>query len=52
MFGLQKVYEDETLKALSPEKLGLDLLENRLNEMDLYLTSVVVIFQILQIETS
>ena len=39
MFGLQKIYEDETLKAFSPEKLGLDLLENRLKEIDLYLTN-------------
>ena len=38
MFGLQKLYEDETSKAVSPENLGLNLLENRLKEINLYLT--------------
>ena len=38
MFGLQKLYEEETFKTLSPENLGLNLLENRLKEINLYLT--------------
>ena len=38
MFGLQKLYEDETSKAISPENLGLNLWENRLSEIDLFLT--------------
>lgn len=38
MFDLQKTYEKEVEKLIYPEKLGLQFLEKRLNEIGLYLT--------------